>query len=70
MSSMMTYLLFLYKTSPFYKTSNKKKSNSKRAAPMFYVTKSIFPYRLRKTDCLIRANICTSTTLCANIWVD
>lgn len=37
---------------------------------MFYVTKSIYPYRLRKTDCLVRANISTSTTLCAEVWVD
>ena len=53
-----------------YDTKLKKKSDSQRTALMFYVTKSIYPYKLRKTDCLIRTNICTSTTLCTNIRVN
>ncbi len=53
-----------------FKGGETKKSSPEELLPMFYVTKSIYPYRLRKTDCLIRANICTSTTLCAHVWVD
>ena len=57
------------------KTKSLNNRKKKRAIPkeplsMFYVTKSIYPYRLRKTDCLVRANISTSATLCAEVWVD
>ena len=59
------------------KKVNKSINNGKRKErfpweplSMFYVTKSIYPYRLRKTDCLVRANISTSATLCAEVWVD